>query len=259
MSSLFAAPPFEGVAVALVTLFQPDGRLDAPATAAHAARLVDAGVRAVVVAGSTGEAAALSPDERVDLLDAVRHALPAGVPLVAGTGAPSAYQASRLTADAVAAGADAVLALAPPASRDLAGYYKAVAEAAGERPVLAYHYPAVSAPGIPLAELAALPVHGIKDSAEDPSRLVQELTGYTGWVYTGSAAMAPLITALGGTGAILALANAEPELCVAAFAGDADAYRRLVPAHLRMRAGLPRAIKEMAAERYRTSLASRLA
>jgi 4-hydroxy-tetrahydrodipicolinate synthase len=252
-------PPFEGVAVALVTLFQADGRVDAAATAAHAARLVDAGVKAVVVAGSTGEAAALSPDERVALLAAVVRAVPPGVPVVAGTGAPSAYQAALLTADAVGAGADAVLALAPPASRDLAGYYKAVADAAGDRPVLAYHFPAVSAPGIPLGDLAALPVQGIKDSAEDPSRLVEELTTYPGWVYAGSAAMAPLVTTLGGQGAILALANAEPELCVAAFAGDPEAYRRLMPAHLRMRAGLPRAIKEMAAERYGTSPASRLA
>ena len=49
-------PLFSGVGVALVTLFQDDGTLDAAATAGHAARLVELGIRAVVVAGTTGEA-----------------------------------------------------------------------------------------------------------------------------------------------------------------------------------------------------------
>jgi 4-hydroxy-tetrahydrodipicolinate synthase len=251
-------PPFRGVAAALVTVFRPDGALDAPASASHARRLVEAGVAAIVVAGTTGEAAALAPEERVELLQAVRDAVPAATPVLAGTGAPSAHQARRLSADAVAAGADALLALAPPGSRDLAGYYATVVAAAGGRPVLAYHYPAVSAPGVPLGELDGLPVVGIKDSSEDASRLLAELTGYRGWVYTGSAALLPLAAALGAPGAILALANAEPERCVAAFAGDADAFRALVAAHLRMSAGMPRSIKEMTAERYGTPTTCRL-
>jgi len=59
---------FTGVGVALVTLFGDDGRLDAAGTAQLAGQLVELGVRAVVVAGSTGEASALSPDERSQLL-----------------------------------------------------------------------------------------------------------------------------------------------------------------------------------------------
>ena len=252
-------PPFEGVAVALVTLFGPDGVLDAAASAEHARRLVDAGIRAVVVAGSTGEAASLSERERVELLEAVRGALPSGVPVLAGTGAPSARQAEALTRDAVEAGADAVLAISPPGSRDLAGYYKQVAAAAGDLPVLAYHYPGVSSPGIPLDQLAGLPVHGIKDSSEDASRLLAELTTFTGWVYVGSAGLLPLAGGLGATGAILSLANAEPEGCIAAFGGDLEAHRRLAAAHLRMQAGFPSELKRMVAERFSTSTVARLA
>ena len=88
---------FTGVGVALVTLFDDRGDLDAPASAALAAQLVDLGVRAVVVAGTTGEAAALEPAERVALLDAVRREVPRSVPVIAGTGAPSARQAVALT------------------------------------------------------------------------------------------------------------------------------------------------------------------
>ena len=65
-------PLFTGVGVALVTLFDDDGELDAKATAEHAATLVELGLRAVVVAGSTGEAASLTEAERSALLEEVR-------------------------------------------------------------------------------------------------------------------------------------------------------------------------------------------
>src|SRR5919204_6090 len=84
-----------------VTLFDDRGELDAPATAALAAQLVDLGMRAVVVAGTSGEAAALEAGERVALLEAVRRQVPSSVPVIAGTGAPSARQAVALTRDAV--------------------------------------------------------------------------------------------------------------------------------------------------------------
>src|SRR5438045_739992 len=55
---------WRGIGVALVTLFDGDLAVDVDATAAHAARLVDLGVRAVLVCGSTGEADALTDAER---------------------------------------------------------------------------------------------------------------------------------------------------------------------------------------------------
>src|SRR4051795_11716567 len=73
-STAVTKPLFTGVGVALVTLFRDDGSVDAPATAEHARRLADLGIRAIVVAGSTGEAAALDADERVRVLAAVRDA-----------------------------------------------------------------------------------------------------------------------------------------------------------------------------------------
>jgi 4-hydroxy-tetrahydrodipicolinate synthase len=111
-------PLFTGVGVALATLFDDDGEVDAKATAGLAATLVDLGVRGVVVAGSTGEAAALTAGERVALLTETRRAVPSGVPVIAGTGGASARQAAALTRDAREAGADAVLALCPPRNND---------------------------------------------------------------------------------------------------------------------------------------------
>ena len=146
-----AEPLFTGVGVALATLFDDDGEVDAKATADHAATLVELGIRAVVVAGSTGEAAALTAEERVALLTETRKAVPAGVPVVAGTGGPSARQAAALTRAAREAGADAVLALCPPRSNDPRPYYDAVAEA-GRRPAGAWPTtsPRPRPPGIPV-------------------------------------------------------------------------------------------------------------
>ena len=256
-------PPFVGVGVALVTLFNADLSVDAPATAELAGRLVDAGLAAVLVAGSTGEAAALTSEERTALLEAVGVAIrPRGAVLIAGTGAPAAGQAARFTADAAQHGADAALALSPPWAADPRPYYDEVAKAADGLPLLAYHFPAASAPGIPVPLLAELPVVGCKDSSGDCDRLLETLTAWDGHLYTGSSAVVSYAAQLGLAGAILALANAEPELCVRSFAAGpegGDAQRRLAAAHTAMRTGgFPIAIKQLTAARWGTSPVARL-
>src|SRR6266540_1174087 len=197
-------PLFTGVGVALVTLFDDDGEVDAKATADHAAALVELGVRAVIVAGSTGEAATLAEAERTALLTEVRQAVPSGTP------------------------------------------------------VLAYHFPQVSAPGIPVDVLPDLPVHGLKDSSGDPDRLLRERTTYNGWLYVGAATLLALAGPLACSGAILALANAEPERCSAAFAGDAEAQLALAEAHMAAQRNFPHGLKALVADRFGTSRVARL-
>jgi 4-hydroxy-tetrahydrodipicolinate synthase len=245
-------PVFTGVGVALATLFDEDGEVDAAATGSHAARLVEAGIRAVVVSGSTGEAAALSAEERVLLLEAVRSAVPDEIPVLAGTGAPSARQAAALTLSAREHGADAALVLSPPRVTDPRPYFDVVTRAAGDMPVLAYHFPAVSPPGIPVEVLSDLPVAGLKDSSGDADRLLAELD-WEGALYTGSSALLALAGPLGCAGAILALANIEPEGCIAAFAGDPTAQRRLAAAHHAAKVNFPAGLKELMAARFGTS------
>lgn len=251
-------PIFTGVGVALATFFDDDGEVDAKATGDHARALVELGIQAVVVAGSTGEAASLSPEERIALLEAVRAAVPAGTPVLQGTGAPSVRQAVALTRDARDHGANAVLALAPPGAHDPRVYYQAIADAAGDLPVLAYHFPQVSLPGLPVEVLPELPVRGLKDSTGDPERLLHELEVFQGWLYVGAAPILALAGPLGCPGAILALANAEPELCIAAFSGDAQAQRQLTPSHLAARESFPHGLKQLIAKRFGTPTATRL-
>jgi 4-hydroxy-tetrahydrodipicolinate synthase len=253
-------PVFGGVGAALVTLFDEQLAVDVAATTAHAVGLVELGVAAVVVAGTTGEAASLTPEERSALVVAIRAALPEHVPVIAGTGAPDARQAAHLTERAAADGADAALVLSPHLSADPRRYYDAVAKAAGSLPLLAYHYPAVCPPGIPLEHLADLPVVGLKDSTADIDRLLAELATWDGAVYPGSSALISTAAQLGCPGVILALANAEPEGCVAAWNagnGDGAAQRALTTAHQAQR-GFPHGIKRLTNARFRTSITTRM-
>ncbi|HLT17571.1 MAG TPA: dihydrodipicolinate synthase family protein [Acidimicrobiales bacterium] len=241
-------PPFRGVGVALVTLFDEEGEIDAPATADHAARLVDAGMAAVLVAGTTGEADTLDADERSDLLLAVTSAVDGRVPVLAGTGAPSARQAVILSKRAEADGADALLVLAPPGLVDPRPYYERVVDSV-DIPVLAYHYPKRSAPGVPVDGLSELPVAGLKDSSGDAQRLILEADELGDGLYTGSPALITLASSIGCAGAILGLANVDPEGCLRAWDGDGTCQRELINGHrpqaLAGIAGLKRALSAL--------------
>lgn len=249
--------PFSGVGVALVTLFDERLQVDVASTAEHAARMAEHGMQSIIVAGTTGEAFALTPDERMALIAAIKEALPGDIPVIAGTGAASAHGAVALTQQAVAAGADAVLALSPPRSSDLRAYYTAVAHAAGDVPTLGYHFPKVSAPGISLSILEELPIAGCKDSTGDPTRLLAEI-GMEMPIFVGSAAILAMAGPLGVQGAILQAANVAPELCVGAFAGDVEAQRALAPIHAAAGMPLGDGTKLEMMKRWGTSTASRI-
>jgi 4-hydroxy-tetrahydrodipicolinate synthase len=150
-----------------------------------------------------------------------------------------------------------VLALSPPHEDDVRPHYEALAARAGDLAVLAYHFPAVSPPGIPVEVLAELPIAGVKDSSGDAGRLVAELGAYDGPLYVGSSAYLALAGPLGATGAILSLANTDPEGCIAALAGDMEAQKALLPGHRESRVDFPAGLKRRLARLAGTSAAVR--
>lgn len=250
------APVFTGVGVALITFFDEHGHVDNASTARHAAQLVDKGVRAVVVSGTTGEASHLSMKERLQLFDAVRAAVPAATPVILGTGDLAAgVSVPDLTKRASEHGASAALVLSP-ARGDVREFYSEVVAAAGDMPVLAYHWPKQSPPGITIDELKALKVAGLKDSTGEPGRLIETLSVFHKPVYTGNAMIAAYAGQLGCTGAILAAANLEPERCIDAFAGDISAQKALLGTHQILAGGIA-AHKAELARRHGTSTVCR--
>ena len=250
-------PVFTGVAAALVTFFDEHGHVDVAATAKHASHLTGRGVRAVVVAGSTGEASHLSLKERLQVFRAVKDAVPAYVPVILGTGdlAPG-VSVPNLTRLAAEAGADAALVLSPRQG-DIREFYGEVVGAAGSMPVLAYHWPKISPPGISMEDLKVLKVAGIKDSTGDTARMLEMLACFHHPVYSGNSSVVAYAGMLGCTGAILAAANLEPELCADAFTGSVAAQKDLLSAHRITSQYGVKGIKEELARKFGTSTVCR--
>jgi 4-hydroxy-tetrahydrodipicolinate synthase len=251
-------PVFTGVAVALVTFFDEHGHVDYAATAKHAVHLAERGVRAIVLAGSTGEAPHLSMKERLHLLDHVKAAVPENVPILLGTGslAPG-VSTPDLTRRAGQHGAGGALVLSPHHG-DVREFFGEVVAAAGPLPVIAYHYPKASGTsGISIEDLKALKVAGVKDSTGDCERLLEELAHFHKPVYVGSSAIVAYAGMLGCTGAILAAANLEPELCADAFSGSIQAQKDLLSIHQIVSHRGVKGVKEELARRHGTSTACR--
>ncbi|MBM7788068.1 dihydrodipicolinate synthase family protein [Tenggerimyces flavus] len=256
-----AEPTFSGVGVALLTFFDESGTVDVDATIAHAVRVAGSGVRAVLVAGTTGEADTLTDPERLELIAAARAALPDDVTVIAGASGAWARAASARAVAAREAGADTVLVAPARGGVQLQAFFDAVTEAVGETSrVIGYHNPGpLGVPGIPVETLMDLPIGGVKDSSGDPGRLLDELDTWDGQVYLGSSAILSFGGPLGAAGALLALANVVPEECVQAFDGDAKAQRALTGLVRKVRQSGLAALKAATAERFGTSTVRRLA
>jgi 4-hydroxy-tetrahydrodipicolinate synthase len=111
---------------------------------------------------------------------------------------------------------------------------------------------------VPTDALAELPVAGIKDSSGSADRLLDEVASYDGATYVGSSALLALAGPVGAAGALLALANIEPELCCRAFGGDAAAQRELAGPHLEVRRGGIPVLKRILAAARGTSAETRV-
>ena len=243
-------PLFRGAGVALLSLFDSDGSLRTDDTAAFARRLVEQGAACILVAGTTGEFWTLTADERLGLIAAVRQAVPADIPVLAGIGALDATRTMELAKAVAGTGADAALCFTPR-GEDPRTFLPAVRDTIGDIPLLAYHFPQVGYTPLPLDVLADLPIEGIKDSSGDPGRLIATTGVMRSGVYTGSALLVSLAAATDADGALLALGNLAPQAASAAIAGDLAGQRVLAQLHTQIAGDIPpRALKRIAAERY---------
>ncbi len=174
------ASPFRpgGIITALATPFDARGEVDFEAWQILIEQQLQGGIAALVVAGSTGEAAALEDEEYDTLLrTAVAH-VAGRVPVIAGTGLANTGKTLIQTRHAAALGADAALVVTPPYVRPtqagLMAHYRALADAAG-LPLLLYNVPTrTGCDMLPetVAELAAHPaIIGIKEAVAAPARM----------------------------------------------------------------------------------------
>ncbi|MDZ7701988.1 MAG: 4-hydroxy-tetrahydrodipicolinate synthase [Halobacteriales archaeon] len=231
------AHPFAGVYPAMTTPFHEDGRIDHDQLREEARRLADAGVDGLVPAGSTGEAATLTHDEHIEVVETVVAEV--DVPVIAGAGSNSTREAVSLSERAEAAGADAVLHISPyynkPEPAGMAEHYRRIADAV-DIDVIVYNVPSRTGRNIEVdtaVELASIEnVTGYKAASGDMGRIsevIERTREETFAVLSGDDGMTYPIVATGGTGVISVSANAFPEphveLVHAALEGDFDRAR----------------------------------
>jgi 4-hydroxy-tetrahydrodipicolinate synthase len=149
-----------GILTAMVTPFDANGGLDEDSAARLIRHLLEHGSDGLVLAGSTGEAATMTDEEKVRLWE-IGAAESGDAPIIAGTGTYDTRHSVELTERAHEAGVDAMLVVTPyyvrPNRRGIKAHYEAVA-AATDRPIVAYNIPSRTATDMPndlLAELAA--------------------------------------------------------------------------------------------------------
>ena len=218
-----------GVITAMVTPFDDDGAVDHATARALAARLVEQGSHGLVVAGTTGESPTLSDDEKLELLKGVKDEVGDRATVICGTGSNNTAHSVELTRGASRLGADAVLVVTPyynkPNRPGLRAHFEAVAEAAGDTPVVLYNIPSRCVVNLPvefMAELAAdvENIVGVKQANDDELGSIEGMT-----VLAGNDDTFLRTLEVGGTGGILVashLVGAEMRSIYEAFgAGDA--------------------------------------
>ena len=145
----------------MVTPFDKDGELDEDATVRLIHHLLDNGSDGVVLAGTTGEAATMTDEEKARLWE-LGAAESGDAPVIAGTGTYDTRHTVELTERATEVGVDAVLVVTPyyvrPNRRGIKAHFEAIA-AATDLPIVAYNIPARTATDMPndlLAELGQI-------------------------------------------------------------------------------------------------------
>lgn len=167
-----------GSITALATPFTQAGELDLAAWRRLLQRQLDGGTQAVVVAGSTGEAAALYDLEYDTLLRSAVEFVAGRIPVLAGTGLSNTAKTIEQTRRVAALGADAALVVTPPYVRPtqpgLVAHYRAIADD-GALPVVLYNVPGRTGCDLLAESVATLVSHerivGIKEARNDPERM----------------------------------------------------------------------------------------
>jgi 4-hydroxy-tetrahydrodipicolinate synthase len=156
---------------AMLTPFAADGSVDYEAAERLAALLVADGSDGVVVSGTTGESPTLSDDEKIELVKAIKKAIP-GKTVVAGTGSNDTHHSVKLSERAMKAGADALLAVVPyynkPPQEGMYLHFKAISEVG---PTIMYNIQGRTAINMTAAttlRCAELPgIIGVKEASGD--------------------------------------------------------------------------------------------
>ncbi len=212
--------------VALITPMFNDGSIDFSALKSLVAFHINAGTKAIISMGTTGESATLNQDEHIEVIRATVEFANSCIPIIAGTGANSTSEAIKLTRVAKEIGADACLLVTPyynkPTQEGLYQHYKLIAETVDIYQIL-YNVPSRTAVDLSVETVIRLSnidnIIGIKDATGNLS-IAQSLIEQCSddfLLYSGDDATAVEFILMGGHGGISVTANVAPKQVASAY------------------------------------------
>lgn len=193
-----------GILTAMVTPFDSSGDLDEDAAVRLMHHLLENGSDGLVLAGTTGEGATLTDEEKVRLWE-LGVAESGDAPVIAGTGTYDTRHTIELTERAAEVGVDAMLVVTPyyvrPNRAGIKAHFEAIADAT-DRSIVAYNIPSRTATDMPndlLAELGQIEnVVAVKQARHEDVAPVDGLD-----LLAGDNDMLAQVMDLGGSGGIL--------------------------------------------------------
>lgn len=215
--------PLSGVYTALVTPWNDDETFDAPTMRRLVDRQIEGGVQGLVACGTTGEAAAMSPDEHEQVVALVVEQAANRVPVIAGAGCNNTRHAMELSRRCAAAGANMLLHVTPyyikPTQAGLIAHYRRVIDAT-DLPIVLYNVPGRTGVTISPATAIALAedprIIGIKQAVVDLDQLGEIIEhrppGFA--VLSGEDALTLAMIAMGAEGVVSVTSNEAPAVFV---------------------------------------------
>lgn len=225
---------FTGVCTALVTPFLGE-HINYPMAQLLIKRQIDAGIRTIVLAGTTGEAPTLSDQEKLELFLRCKEYAGNDAKIIAGTGSNCTSHAVELSQAAQEAGADGLLVVSPyynkATAEGLFAHYLSIAHAV-TIPLIIYNVPSRTGLDIPVSvyqRLARVPnITGVKEASTDITKVsrIRAACGKEFGIWSGNDELAVPSVSLGASGVISVLSNVAPvetnAMVQAALDGDFD-------------------------------------
>ena len=232
---------FKGAGVAIATPFKENGEVNYDEFARLIEFQIENGTDAIIVCGTTGEAATMSEKEHMDVVKFCIDKVAKRIPVIAGTGSNCTQTAIELSKEAQEYGADAVLSVTPYYNKATQGglyeHFSAIAKAI-DIPIILYNVPSRTGCNI-LPETAVKlardhkNIVGIKDATGNISQTIKMMSLAEGCIdlYSGDDDQIVPIMSVGGLGVISVLSNVAPrqthEICQKCLDGDYAAAREL--------------------------------
>lgn len=227
-------PLFTGVCTALVTPFLGHD-VNYPMLERLLSRQIDAGIKSIVLCGTTGEASTLTDTEKLQIFRRAKEFVGSDCKIIAGTGSNNTAHALHLSEDAEKCGIDGLLLVSPyynKANPDgLIHHYTAISEAI-TLPIIVYNVPSRTGLDILVSvyqELAKIPhIVGVKEASTDITKItkIRQVCGNDLSIWSGNDDQITPVISLGGIGVISVLSNVLPLetriLTEAALDGDFD-------------------------------------